>query len=65
MRVRDIAPTAKLIRDDRKIVDELCVCGCLKSNHDGRDCEQFAWVSFKLEDGTFWPDPSPIVPETN
>jgi hypothetical protein len=58
------APAAKLPKDDRKVVDELCVCGHLKSDHATNGCERFAWVSFKLEDGTFWPDPSPIVPKT-
>lgn len=56
------APNAERIKDDRKTVDELCACGRLKSNHDTDECKQFAWVAFKLEDGTFWPDPSPIVP---
>jgi hypothetical protein len=58
-----MAPNAKLIQDDRKIVDELFVCGRLKSSHDTNGCKQFVWVSFKLEDGTFWPDPSPIIPK--
>ena len=59
--MRDVAPRAR-IKDDRKIVDELCICGRLKSAHDASGCKQFNWVSFKLEDGTFWPDPSPIRP---
>ena len=33
-----------------------------KGHGDAPGCEQFTWISFKLEDGTFWPDPAPIVP---
>ena len=49
--------------NDNRIVDELCICGRLKSKHDDRKCKEFQWVSFKLDDGTFWPDPAPIRPK--
>lgn len=63
------ARSEPIYRDGKLVVDELCICGRLQSEHsplvshnfvhlghgDGPHCPKFRWKTFVLEDGSYSP----------